>query len=59
MRNFWIDTDTASDDAVAILMALRWPDVNVLGISSVRLIRHSLASVLILISLYIISTFLF
>jgi purine nucleosidase len=35
MRNFWIDTDTASDDAVAILMALRWPDVNVLGISVV------------------------
>jgi purine nucleosidase len=35
MRNFWIDTDTASDDAVAILMALRTPDVNVLGISAV------------------------
>jgi len=35
MRNFWIDTDTASDDAVAILMALRTPDVTVLGISVV------------------------
>jgi purine nucleosidase len=35
MRNFWIDTDTASDDAVAILMALRYPEVNVLGISVV------------------------
>jgi purine nucleosidase len=35
MRRFWIDTDTASDDAVAILMALRWPDVEVLGISVV------------------------
>jgi purine nucleosidase len=35
MRNFWIDTDTASDDAVAILMALRAADVNVLGISAV------------------------
>jgi purine nucleosidase len=35
MRKFWIDTDTASDDAVAILMALRWPDVDVLGISVV------------------------
>lgn len=35
MRDFWIDTDTASDDAVAILMALRWPDVNVVGISVV------------------------
>jgi purine nucleosidase len=35
MRKFWIDTDTASDDAVAILMALRWPDVVVEGISVV------------------------
>ncbi len=35
MRKFWIDTDTASDDAVAILMALRWPDVDVVGISTV------------------------
>lgn len=35
MRRFWIDTDTASDDAVAILMALRWPDVHVDGISVV------------------------
>ncbi|MEZ4521192.1 MAG: nucleoside hydrolase [Thermomicrobiales bacterium] len=36
MRRFWIDTDTASDDAVAILMALRWPDVDVGGISVVH-----------------------
>ncbi len=35
MRRFWIDTDTASDDAVAILMALRWPDIHVEGISVV------------------------
>jgi len=35
MKRFWIDTDTASDDAVAILMALRWPDVHVEGISVV------------------------
>jgi purine nucleosidase len=35
MRRFWIDTDTASDDAVAILMALRWPGVQVEGISVV------------------------
>ncbi len=28
-RRFIIDTDTASDDAVAILMALQWPDVQV------------------------------
>jgi purine nucleosidase len=35
MRRFWIDSDTASDDAVAILMALRWPNVHVEGISIV------------------------
>lgn len=29
MRRFLIDTDTASDDAVAILMAHRWPDLRV------------------------------
>jgi purine nucleosidase len=28
MRNFLIDTDTASDDAVAIIMALAAPDVS-------------------------------
>lgn len=32
-RRVWIDTDTASDDAVALIMALRNPDVDVLGIS--------------------------
>ena len=35
MRRFWIDSDTASDDAVAIMMALRWEDVRVEGISVV------------------------
>ena len=35
MRNFVIDTDTASDDAVAILMALAAPDLNVLGLTTV------------------------
>jgi purine nucleosidase len=35
VRRFWIDTDTASDDAVAIVMALRHPDVEVVGISVV------------------------
>lgn len=35
MRRFWIDTDTASDDAVALIMALRWPDIQVEGISIV------------------------
>lgn len=37
MKRIWIDTDTASDDAVAILMALRWPDEEVIveGISTV------------------------
>ncbi len=34
-RKFFIDTDTASDDAVALIMALRWPDVDVLGITVV------------------------
>ena len=29
MRRFLIDTDTASDDAVALIMALRSPDVTV------------------------------
>jgi purine nucleosidase len=35
MRNFLIDTDTASDDAVAIIMALSEPSVNVLGLTTV------------------------
>ena len=34
-RKFLIDTDTASDDAVALLMALRDPDVEVLAITVV------------------------
>ncbi|NOZ73661.1 MAG: nucleoside hydrolase [Chloroflexi bacterium] len=34
-RHFIIDTDTASDDAVAILMALQWPDVEVDAITIV------------------------
>ena len=35
MRSFLIDTDTASDDAVALIMALRSPHVRVLGITAV------------------------
>ena len=35
MRNFLIDTDTASDDAVAIIMALADPSVRVLGLTTV------------------------
>jgi purine nucleosidase len=35
MRRFLIDTDTASDDAVAILMALRTPDIQVDAITTV------------------------
>ena len=35
MRRFWIDTDTASDDAVAIIMALRTSGIQVEGISTV------------------------
>lgn len=34
-RVFLIDTDTASDDAVALIMALRAPDVRVAGITTV------------------------
>ncbi len=34
-RTFIIDTDTASDDAVALIMALRAPDVRVAGITVV------------------------
>lgn len=34
-RAFIIDTDTASDDAVALIMALRWPDVDVKAITVV------------------------
>ena len=34
-RTFLIDTDTASDDAVAIIMALRAPDVRVIAITTV------------------------
>ena len=33
MRNFIIDTDTASDDAVALVMALRHPGINVKAIT--------------------------
>ena len=35
MHRLIIDTDTASDDAVALLMALRWPDVQVEAITVV------------------------
>lgn len=34
-RQFLIDTDTASDDAVALIMALRHPDVELLAITTV------------------------
>lgn len=34
-RPLWIDTDTASDDAVALVLALRDPAVDVVGISVV------------------------
>lgn len=35
MRHFLIDTDTASDDAVALVMALKYPDVQVEAITAV------------------------
>lgn len=34
-RPFYVDTDTASDDAVALVIALRHPDVDVVGIGIV------------------------
>src|SRR5580700_9200902 len=34
-REFLIDTDTASDDAIALIMALRAPDVQVVAITVV------------------------
>jgi purine nucleosidase len=34
-RAFIIDTDTASDDAVAIIMAVKWPEVEVKAITTV------------------------
>ncbi len=34
-RSFLVDTDTASDDAVALIMALRAPDVRVVAITTV------------------------
>src|SRR5690242_720392 len=34
-RRLLIDTDTASDDAVALIMALRCPEIEVLGITVV------------------------
>lgn len=34
-RQFFIDTDTATDDAIALLMALQHQDIEVLGISTV------------------------
>ncbi len=35
MRKFLIDTDTASDDAVAIIMAHKWPGVQIIGVTIV------------------------
>lgn len=35
MRKFIIDTDTAADDAVALLLFLRDPDISILGVTTV------------------------
>ena len=35
MRRFVIDTDTASDDAVALIMAAEWPDVHIEAVTTV------------------------
>jgi purine nucleosidase len=34
-RKFIIDTDTASDDAVALIMAMNYPDVQIEGFTLV------------------------
>ena len=36
MRKFLIDTDTASDDAVALIMAHHWSDVHVVAVTIVN-----------------------
>jgi len=36
VRKFLIDTDTASDDAVALIMAHRWPDVEIVAVTIVN-----------------------
>ena len=35
-KKLWIDTDAGVDDAQAILMALSYPDVEVIGITTVH-----------------------
>ena len=40
MEKFIIDADTGSDDAVAILLALRDPSVEILGISIVIFFQY-------------------
>lgn len=35
MKKIWIDTDAGTDDAVALIMAMRSPDIEILGISCV------------------------
>ena len=35
MRKFLIDTDTASDDAVALIMAHRWPNIDIKAVTIV------------------------
>lgn len=35
MRKFIIDTDTGSDDAVALMMAVLSPEIRVLGLTTV------------------------
>ena len=39
MRKFIIDTDTASDDVIAIITALREPSIKVMGMSDLN--NHS------------------
>ena len=33
-RNLWIDTDAGTDDAIALIMAMRRDDINIVGVST-------------------------
>ncbi len=35
MKKIWIDTDAGTDDAMALIMALRCSDLEVVGISTI------------------------
>ncbi|KXN82993.1 Uridine nucleosidase [Leucoagaricus sp. SymC.cos] len=36
MRNVWLDVDPGHDDAIALLLAVHCPSINLIGVSTVR-----------------------